>query len=326
MKKKKPKLVCDLLAEDNTIWFDRLKTVVGQEELVEAAVSEITEKAIKQGIRYEELDETISNSLDNMDNLAQFTKIMCLNNWYQSGRQVYKFDDTLSELLQEQAKEDLRIDSSILNQLPIPHFYIIRKSKRDGSSEGFFFSYIESIIYIFDTSKDNKNALYCTFVESGKTISEGYLSGMEKFSTPEVIGSLKGKLKEFVSDISEYMQFVVYLSAINSEIVPVTKGAVVKRQAVKRDYKPKEKTEFSEVGYRVGSAIRKSISAESREKVVYIGEHGKGSPKTPHIRRSHFHSYWTGSGNDKKIEVKWINTIFVNGAEKPDKTTVHNVK
>lgn len=122
------------------------------------------------------------------------------------------------------------------------------------------------------------------------------------------------------------MQFVVYLSAINSEVVPITKGAIVKKQASKREYVPREKTELSEVGYRVGSTIRKALSNESREKVVYIGEHGKGAPKTPHIRRSHFHSYWTGSGDNKTIEVKWINTIFVNGVEKEDKTTVHKVE
>ena len=100
-------------------------------------------------------------------------------------------------------------------------------------------------------------------------------------------------------------------------------GAIVRRQSEKREYKPRERSEQSEVGYRIGAAIRKST--EIREKVVYVGEHGKGSPKSPHIRRSHFHSYWTGSGDSKELIVKWVNTIFVHGGD-GNNSTVHNVK
>lgn len=97
------------------------------------------------------------------------------------------------------------------------------------------------------------------------------------------------------------------------------------RRALHREYKQKDRSELSEVGYKVGASIRKSL--ESREKAVYVGEHAKGSPKSPHIRRSHFHSYWTGSGENKELVVKWINTIFVHGNdEEPDKSTVHKVK
>lgn len=303
MKKKKTKLLCDIIAEDNLPWFNKLETVVGQEEVMTAVLQEITEKAIKQGVSQSLLEDTIFSSLENQNNVCKYTKILCLNNWYHSGRQVYKFDDTLSELLQEQAKEDLKIDSSILEQLPISHFYVIRKSKKDPSSDGFFFSYMNNMVYIYDTSKTDPQAVCTTRIESGKTISEGFLDGIKSFSNANEIAIIKKNIKDIASEISNYMQFVVYLSAINSEVVPITKGAIVKKQASKREYVPREKTELSEVGYRVGSTIRKALSNESREKVVYIGEHGKGAPKTPHIRRSHFHSYWTGSGDNKTIEV-----------------------
>ena len=68
---------------------------------------------------------------------------------------------------------------------------------------------------------------------------------------------------------------------------------------------------------------------EEREKVVYIHDDNtaqkQGTPKSPHVRRSHFHSYWTGSGDDKQLIVKWVNTIFVKGDSK-NRTTIHDIK
>lgn len=120
------------------------------------------------------------------------------------------------------------------------------------------------------------------------------------------------------------MQFIVYLSAINAEIEPVTKGSIVTRQAGQKVVTKHDKTEISNVGYRSGEALR--TNKKEKVNVKYIGEHEQGSPKSPHIRRSHFHSYWTGSRGNKELIVKWINTIFVHGNDKNnDISTVHNV-
>ena len=51
----------------------------------------------------------------------------------------------------------------------------------------------------------------------------------------------------------------------------------------------------------------------------------QGTPKSPHIRRSHFHSYWTGNGENKQLVVKWVNTIFVKGSSE-NLSTIHDVK
>lgn len=151
-------------------------------------------------------------------------------------------------------------------------------------------------------------------------INEDYIAEYGEKSHEAVAKGIKG----IVAEIVEYMQFVVYLSAINSEIVPVTKNAVIKRQAGQRVYQSREKSEQSEVGYKIGAAIRKSLA--EREKVKYVGEHAKSSKKSPHIRRSHFHSYWTGHGEDKQLIIKWVNTVFVNTADAPPSaSTVHKV-
>lgn len=116
----------------------------------------------------------------------------------------------------------------------------------------------------------------------------------------------------------------MYLSAANAEMEPITRGAIVKRTAERR-YTARERTEISNVGYRVGAQIRR-VQAIEKDTVVYAGGHGKGSEKSPHIRRSHFHRFWTGSGDDKKLIVKWVHTVFVNAGEDDDTTTLHDVK
>ena len=87
------------------------------------------------------------------------------------------------------------------------------------------------------------------------------------------------------------------------------------------------KSEVANVGCRIGSAIRSA--KEEKERVAYIHDDNstqkQGTPKSPHVRRSHFHSYWVGNGENKQLIVKWINTIFIKGDSK-EQTTIHDIK
>lgn len=67
-------------------------------------------------------------------------------------------------------------------------------------------------------------------------------------------------------------------------------------------------------GYRIGSAIRLSKNEMSATKEPGTGYHA--SPR-PHIRRAHWHLFWTGprSGEQKPL-IKWIPPIPVGSEEK----------
>jgi hypothetical protein len=76
-----------------------------------------------------------------------------------------------------------------------------------------------------------------------------------------------------------------------------------------------------DVGYKVGAVLRSHKAAESIR-----GEGTHASPK-PHVRRAHWHSYWTGPRDDlekRSIVLKWIHPLLVGG----DKIipTVYQVK
>ena len=320
---KNQKLVCDKIVDDNFAAIREIGKIAGQDEVLEFTLPRIAKQIIDQGMDSpENLKEETMLSAMIPENIDRMSALITINNYYWGGRQVYKFDETLADLLRSQTKEDMCISSDVVHSLPVDHFFVLTETDK---SYGFFVSYIKNIIYITDVQKDKVLNTYILGIIEGKTITEIITKTLEVGIGKTYLSqpTTKKMAEEICKKTAEFMQFIVYLSAINAEITPLTKGAVVKRQAGKREYKPRERSEQSEVGYRIGATIRKSLN--SREKIVYVGEHGKGSPKSPHIRRSHFHSYWTGSGDNKELIVKWVNTIFVHGGD-DNNSTVHNVK
>lgn len=55
----------------------------------------------------------------------------------------------------------------------------------------------------------------------------------------------------------------------------------------------------------MGAALRRAYHASETGQT-------HGGTVRPHIRRAHWHSFWVGSGDDKKINVKWLPPIAVN--------------
>lgn len=152
------------------------------------------------------------------------------------------------------------------------------------------------------------------------------------------VNGIIGKKDDAVELIFNTMQYIIYLTAINAEIEPVTKQAITKKLTTPaiNEYsnKTQSKTQISTVGYRFGNEYRryKRDNTERSSQSVSHSRGGKGVKKTPHIRRSHFHSFWTGKkGNpdDRKLVVKWLQSVFVGSSEYDSDnsgTTVHKVK
>ena len=316
-KQRKDKLYCDVMAEQNGRMIHILGKIVNAEELHKAIADDFVNQAITQGIPLNQVGAAVARQLERTEIQLQMAGLTALNNWFWGGRQVYRFDEDLAKLLYSQTKNDIEIDSEALELLPCPHFYI---SLEDEIRKGFFVSYYDNILYISDMGNDFTLPYGIRIPRGGALISE--IIEEANYDIGNVV--TKKQVLQLSSKISCHLQFIIYLSAMNAEIEPVTKGSIVTRQAGQRTYATREKTEISNVGYKLGTALRES---QNKAKIKYIGEHSQGSPKSPHIRRSHFHSFWTGSGEDKKLIVKWVNTIFVHGdTNDNDISTVHNIE
>jgi hypothetical protein len=82
-----------------------------------------------------------------------------------------------------------------------------------------------------------------------------------------------------------------------------------------------------EVGYRIGAAIRKAQQHHQEQEAQDPSTHS--SPR-PHIRRAHWHSFWSGSlknPQERKLNVKWMPPIPVALKDLDDLIpTIHPVK
>lgn len=82
--------------------------------------------------------------------------------------------------------------------------------------------------------------------------------------------------------------------------------------------KAAEKPELWQVGYRLGAGLRAARATASEEG----GDGRAGRGKAPHLRRAHYHHYWTGPRKDpkkRKVILKWLDPILVNaGLQDPD--------
>ena len=78
-----------------------------------------------------------------------------------------------------------------------------------------------------------------------------------------------------------------------------------------------------EVGIRIGAALRKAMKADVENEAA-ANEMSRSAPR-PHMRRAHWHSFWTGKrgGSERKLVLRWLPPIAINinGEELPTVVT-----
>lgn len=110
---------------------------------------------------------------------------------------------------------------------------------------------------------------------------------------------------------------VAYLCSANADIVTSYKPQKgLKRNNAKR----RSQATWHDVGYRIGSELR-SYRRSSSERSEHMG----GTVR-PHMRRAHWHHYWTGPRNgERKLVLKWLPPTMV-GVGNIESATGHKVR
>lgn len=123
--------------------------------------------------------------------------------------------------------------------------------------------------------------------------------------------------------VSKMLQLVLYICAENAEI----KQDEVQNKIWKRPNSPKSiKDKFWEVEkLNCGETISQQIRLlEAHPNYVYYNSINKneksGTPKTPHVRRGHWHPFWTGSEKEgnRELVLKWQPPLLVNEEKTKD--------
>lgn len=123
------------------------------------------------------------------------------------------------------------------------------------------------------------------------------------------------------------LQFLMYISSDDPdvEMSKVTRCQKDRQKRLNKNNLPHSEPENWNVGVRYGNKIRlykkeyTNIDDESE-----ILEHGHHKPPRPHIRRAHWHYYWTGVGRTVQKHV-WVEPTLVNGTNEEIPVTLIDV-
>lgn len=128
-----------------------------------------------------------------------------------------------------------------------------------------------------------------------------------------------------VQDAAALVQLVLYLCADNADMPQVRHPSGRVRMSGQVDVPRQER--YWTVGERIGAAIRKYQNESNTEQGnEYIPDSIHARPR-PHIRRAHWHHYWTGPRQgERKLILHWLPPIPVGVDENEGPAVIHKVE
>ena len=242
-------------------------------------------------------------------------------------KQIFEFDDELSTILMETDKLDDEIPSEIVDHLVYDCFYVKLPDKfitcktlknnqgefTDMVMDGFFYQVID------------KSIIFVILFTTGHSQSMGF-DIYDNATLKECIDKHMQVSPDVYKTLNFFIQIVLYLCADNADI----EENYVQKQTYKKPKdvsKPKDKfTELRkwDVGYRYGAAVKKVRKQQDQS---FSGHEGSHARKRTHVRKGHWHHFWSGSKKDGEriLSLKWVSPVVVN-AEYENVTTIHRAK
>lgn len=277
-------------------------------------------------------------------------------------KQAYIFDKDFVDELMQSTSVDIPIE--VLQRLPYRCYYLDLQNIPKWEPFIGAFVYVNTthmaqnmpniaILRITEpTKEEHEEMIFSAYFDTENMIKNGMLTYKDK-TNPHVPNNLMIRFDETQTidnkrtalniknhqvtmssfeekDIHGFIQFIfqsmLYLASNEPDIQPSPK------QKYLYTGKPQQKSQdnnlaLHEVGVRYGKTIRlhKSQNQTSNQniQVINLTNNTKRSI-TSHVRKAHWHTYWTGKGRKIPI-VKWIPPTFVSGNGKPLNVTIHKV-
>lgn len=252
-------------------------------------------------------------------------------------KQIYEFAPETESMLFDQA-DDCKIPVEVLKNLPYPCIYISVKTIK--SIDGFFV-YVESDVNtgrlelrLLIVKDDEEFFPIIIHLKERATLYDGIKEAQKEAIR---VGKLNYgdiaihqiKKEDLADDIlllaAPILQMVLYICAQNTEIKPDKIQEKIYRMPKSREY---IKDKYSEIRkYQCGEEFAKKIRVTYRESYVNYNymkaSSGVGSSKSPHVRRGHWHHYWSGKKDNKALILKWQPPTFIHGDKiNPDEKNV----
>lgn len=257
------------------------------------------------------------------DKLSQSMYLVSAMSRWRVSKHIFEVDQELCEIFMNTDKLDADIPNEIVTRLVYDTFYVklpdkyitvrnVNNENLNISIDGFFYNVIgNSIIIVIMYTSGHTQSLGFD-LQPGKTLREC------------IENNLKAN-EDVYKTINFMLQIVLYLCADNADIEenPVQKTIYKKSDKIKDNYSELRRWD---VGFRYGQAIRKSKAKQKAADTVQDNREGSHSRKRTHVRRGHYHHYWTGSekAGNRKLVLKWTSPVVIN-AEYENTVTIHKV-
>ena len=263
-------------------------------------------------------------------------------------KKIYVFDQLFMRYLEE--TESCKIHTELLKRLPYESFYIDFGSAEIESNN--MFNYLHSLEsangmfvrvhvegnqidlvlqVIGPPGGDLKKKLgthpsvlgFSQEIHDGQTFDEAVAFTIARDGHRASLEDLDVAIESWRKYFRLAVNACHYLCAANAEIRDISVPKKDRPLVQKKDGKKKPiGIKVSNVGFRLGQQFERmyrNLEVETRRVGV------KGSKKKPHVRRAHWHHYWTGPGRTV-LEVRWLEPVFVMGTDAEMDTVIHEVK
>lgn len=252
---------------------------------------------------------------------------------WSKAKQIFVFDRTLlAELLSQPF--DGAIPGDALKRLPVPCVYIDNALDINGDRAEGLFAWIEYdgnnqwaelrllILFAGGSTGSYSCPLRGTIGESLKALQEASLKSADAEMLP-LVEKVNDHLEAVAGMISQLLNVLLYLCAEKPEYTTPPRKYSRSPSGFTAERTPR-KPAVTVVGERIGATIRAG-SKTCLQMPCGKGGRTHASP-VPHIRRAHWHHYWTGAYDsaDRRLILKWTPPVFVGSAEPA--TTIRPVK
>jgi hypothetical protein len=235
---------------------------------------------------------------------------------------IYRFDSTLlQDLLATPVDGD--IPGEHLQRLPEWCVYV----ELDSADALGFFAHLEcdlrtrssELILLIDYSE----RFVPVVIQLRGTLEQALESFVSHASSQLADGVGLAPIAEITRMVAPFVSVLLYLCAEDAEMKPTrdpkrTHVPIAPKRSKDGELylPPAKRPEVWQTGFKLGAALREAF-----------GHRDELSGKAPrgHIRRAHWHSYWKGSGDERKLELRWLPPIPVK-LDVPERATVRNVK
>lgn len=242
-------------------------------------------------------------------------EVQMANAWLDSGMQVYEFDRDFSNSIVGEKWTELLPDC-IGNR---PHDCFYMRLPSHPLNDGVVVNVVdcEKIVgfdpSLFPGAESGKGVYFggdtkYAEADARAVVNTGdSLLCVQKFAIPRKAEMMFDDTDMGVYPTSLMVNGVAYICSANADIVASYKPQKgLRRNNAKR----RSRATWYDVGYRVGAELR------AYDRTVSERKQHQGGTVRPHMRRAHWHHYWTGPRDgERKLVLKWLAPTMVGVGE-----------